>query len=109
MPHQENKKLLDALTRCAAECDHCATACLDETDVKMLSRCIRLDIDCAALCRLVTAFVCRGSEHAKHLLSECIDVCEDCARECDSHAHMDHCARCAQACRECAEACKAAA
>jgi hypothetical protein len=109
MAHQENKKVMEALEKCAAECSHCATACLDEANIKMLTRCIRLDIDCSEICNLSSAFVARGSEHAKHLLAECADVCDDCARECDKHAHMDHCARCAQACRECAEACRAAA
>lgn len=109
MSHEQNKKLLDELHRCALECSHCATACLDEENVKMMARCIRLDVDCAELCRLVSAFFARGSEHAKHLLAECAELCEDCASECERHAHMEHCARCAEACRACAEACKAAA
>lgn len=106
MSHEQHKKLLDALHACAIECSHCATACLDESDVQMLARCIRLDVDCAELCRLVSGFLARGSEHANHLLAECAELCEDCASECDTHSHMDHCARCAQACRECAEACR---
>lgn len=106
MPHQENKKLIDALNKCAIECNYCAVSCLDEEDVDMLARCIRLNMDCAEMCRLVAGFFARGSEHALHLLPECADICISCARECDSHSHMKHCADCAQACRECAEACK---
>jgi hypothetical protein len=44
MSREQNKGLFEALTNCAAECNHCATACLDEEDVKMLARCIKLDI-----------------------------------------------------------------
>jgi hypothetical protein len=30
-----------------------------------------------------------------------------CAEECEKHAHMDHCRKCAEACRHCAEVCQA--
>jgi Domain of Unknown Function (DUF326) len=71
MSHEQNRGLLDALTKCAEECNHCAAACLEEQDVKMLARCIKLDIDCAEICSLAASFVARGSEHAQHLLHEC--------------------------------------
>ena len=74
----------------------------------MLERCIRLDIDCAAICELAAGFVARGSEHAEHILRECADICNDCAEECEKHGHhMEHCRKCAEACRACAEACEA--
>jgi hypothetical protein len=46
--HERNHELLEALDKCAAECSHCAVACLDEKDVTMLARCIKLDIIPAA-------------------------------------------------------------
>src|SRR5688572_30439444 len=67
MSHDQNQRLMDALAKCAAECSHCASACLQEQDVKMMGRCIRLDIDCAEICRLATGFVARGSEHAEQI------------------------------------------
>lgn len=109
MSHVQNQELLDALNKCAAECNHCATACLDEKDVKMLARCIKLDIDCAAICSLTASFIARGSEHSEHLLKECADICNACAEECEKHQHMDHCKRCAEACRACAEECSSMA
>ena len=108
MAHQQNKKLIDALNDCATECNHCTTACLDEQDVKMLSKCIKLDIDCAAICSLTASLLARGSEHGNHLLKECAEICNACAEECEKHAHMEHCKQCAAACRACEEACKAA-
>ena len=105
MSHEQNQGLLDALAKCAAECSHCATACLDEQDVKMLARCIKLDIDCAEICHLAASYVSRGSEHAQHILNECAEICEACAEECDKHSHMEHCRRCAEECRACAELC----
>ena len=107
MSHEQNLTILQALGKCAAECSHCATACLEEQDVKMLARCIKLDIDCAEICRLASSFIARGSEHAEHLLSECAEICMACAEECEKHAHMDHCRKCAEACRHCAEVCQA--
>lgn len=108
MAHQHNKQLLDALNNCAAECHHCSTACLEEVDVKMLTKCISLDMDCAAICTLTASLIARGSEHGKHLLKECAEVCNACADECEKHAdHMEHCKKCAEACRACATACLA--
>jgi len=105
MSHEQNQGLIEALAKCAAECNHCATACLDEQDVKMLARCIKLDIDCAEICALAASYVSRGSEHAQHILNECAEICEACATECEKHSHMEHCKRCAEECRSCAEIC----
>jgi hypothetical protein len=106
MSHKQNQELLNRLSTCAAVCNHCATACLDEEDVKMLARCIKLDTDCAEICRITASFVARGSEHAQHLLRESAEICVACASECEKHAnHMDHCRECAEVCRQCAEAC----
>jgi len=106
MAHQENKELLDALANCIAECNHCATACLNEQDVKMLTKCIQLDLDCAAICQLTSEFISRGSENAKLMTDACAKVCEACAKECEKHNKMEHCKRCAEACRQCADLCK---
>ena len=106
MSHKINQKIIDALNNCAAECNHCISACLDEPDVKMLTTCIKLDIDCAAICSLTASLLARGSAHGEHLMRECIEVCNACAEECEKHApHMEHCKVCAAACRACADAC----
>ena len=105
MPQEVSQELMQALGVCAGHCDYCATACLNERDVQMLSRCIRLDLDCAGICRLTASFAARGSEHTNHLLKECAEICEACAEECEKHSHMDHCRACAEACRQCADAC----
>lgn len=110
MVHQQNQHLLNALNNCAAECSHCATACLDEQNVKMLAQCIKLDIDCADICTLTASLIARGSEHGKHLLKECAEICDACAEECEKHAQMgmEHCKACAEACRRCADECRRA-
>lgn len=103
---QENRAVLDALSRCIAACELCADACLDEQDPKMMVSCIRLDRDCADICRLTAAFIARGSDHAQHVLRECIEICQKCYTECSQHEDA-HCKQCAAACQACLEACRA--
>ena len=40
------------------------------------------------------------------LLAAAIDALDDCAHECERHAHMPHCRICAEACRRCEQACR---
>ncbi|MDQ3109241.1 MAG: four-helix bundle copper-binding protein [Bacteroidota bacterium] len=101
----QNTQLLAVLAECAAACNTCSTACLDEKDVKMMANCIKLDMDCAQICAITAAFVARNSDHATHLMKECAEICGKCATECEKH-EMAHCRACAEACRKCEEACK---
>ena len=71
---------LQSCNDCAAQCYHCVAACLQEDDVKMMARCIALDIDCA----------------------------QACGEECENH-ETDHCQQCAGACFDCAEQCRSMA
>jgi len=102
-----NHELIEKIDICVAACNFCASSCLKEDNVKMMSECIALDMDCADVCRTTSTLLARNSIHAKHLLKECIEICEACAAECTKHEH-DHCQSCAKACIRCAEACKAA-
>lgn len=106
MAHEQYRSCIDACTECTLECEHCATACLGEEDVKMLARCIALDRDCADICRIAAAFMARGSEFAHKLCILCAEICDACGEECARHEHMEHCRRCADACRRCAEECR---
>ena len=101
----DNRAVLDALSRCVAACELCADACLDEADIKMMVPCIRLDRDCADICRLTAALIARGSDHAMHVLKECVEVCQKCHDECAKHDDA-HCKQCAEACKACVAACK---
>lgn len=100
----QNSEILKALAECAASCNYCSTACLEEADVKMMAACIKLDIDCAQICQITAAFIARDSDHAQHLINECAEICRKCADECGKHDNT-HCRECAEACRKCAEAC----
>jgi hypothetical protein len=105
MPHEQYQTCIEACAACATACEHCATACLSEAEVKKMAECIRLDRDCADICRLADAFMSRGTGFSGPLCSLCATICEACATECEKHP-MDHCKACAAACRRCAVECR---
>lgn len=105
MGHEKYADCIEACHTCADACDHCSVACLDEDNVKDMARCIRFDMDCAAICRLAAGFMARDSENSKAICKICADICDACAAECEKHDH-DHCKQCAKACRECASKCR---
>ena len=104
MPHERFTSCIEACNDCAVACDHCAASCLQE-DASQMSRCIALDVDCAATCRLAAGFMARGSDLAPTVCESCAEVCDVCAEECGQHQN-EHCQACAKACRECAEECR---
>jgi hypothetical protein len=105
MTQQINPACIEACNACADACDHCAAACLKEQDVGKMARCIALEIDCAALCRVAAGCMARGSAFAEPLCQLCTEVCQACGAECGKHP-MDHCQACAKACMKCAEECR---
>ncbi len=57
MSHEKFKSCIDACLECATVCEHCASACLGEIDVRGMVKCIQLDRYCADLCRLAATFM----------------------------------------------------
>ena len=105
MANQQYASCIEACNACADACDFCAASCLQEQDVKMMARCIALDIDCAQLCRVAAAVMARGGEAAKLVCQACAALRDMCAEECGKHP-MQHCQECAAACRRCAAECR---
>lgn len=105
MSHQKYQTGIDACLECVVTCSHCFGSCLEESDVKMFARCIRLDHDCAAICSLAIQAMASDSDFAQEICALCAEICTACADECEKHAHMDHCKACAEACRKCAAEC----
>lgn len=111
-PHAEAmSRCIDACFGCVETCTTCADACLSERDIENLRACIRLNLDCAAVCN-ATGNIMARSNKAGHrqlleaLLANCIAFCRACAASCAQHAGMHrHCQVCAEACTLCAEAC----
>jgi hypothetical protein len=86
MSHQKFLDCIRACMACAVACKHCATECLNEEQVKHLARCIKLNLECAAICRAAAEVMSLGSDYSIAM-------------------GMEHCAQCAEACRACAVAC----
>lgn len=106
-------RCIDACFSCVETCTACADACLSEKEVDRLVACIRLNLDCAAVCTATGNIVSRANKAGNRqpleaLLTTCIAFCRVCAAECTMHAEMHrHCRVCAEACNTCAEACDA--
>jgi hypothetical protein len=100
-----SKRLIDELIACALTCENCASMCLHENEVGMMTRCIELNRDCSDICFQGAHFLMRGSEVSSDFLSSCIEICRLCSQECKKH-EAQHCQACAQTCEECVEACE---
>ena len=90
-----------ACFECAQACTACADACLAEHNQEMLQRCIRLNQDCAEVCKATGSIISRQSAFepamAEAILQACVRACQLCGEECDKHApHMEHCLVCAE-------------
>jgi uncharacterized membrane protein len=108
---EEAFAFVQAAAECASTCTTCADACLQEDDPASLRKCIRLNLDCAAICAATLTLIARPGEQDRGVLraqlEACSAACRACADECEEHASMhEHCRICAEACRECAEACE---
>ena len=104
---QQYHACLEACVECLGACEMCSDACLDEDNIKMLARCIRLDRDCAEACAAAVRAMARGGALAQEFCRMCADACAACAEECEKHAgHHDHCRICAEACRRCEAECR---
>lgn len=100
-----NSGLLETLSNCINHCNHCADACLEEENVKMMVECIRTDRVCASVCAALADVLATNYKDVDGLVQYCAQICETCAQECGKH-EAQHCKDCAEACRKCAKACR---
>jgi hypothetical protein len=104
---------LEECYSCAQSCTSCADACLAEEKVAALRQCIRLNLDCADVCRATGTLATRrtgtNEQTIVAMLEACELACRLCAEECEKHASMhEHCRICAEHCRRCEKACNEA-
>ncbi len=105
MPHGPYQECIEACQRCANACEQCAAECLEEIEVKRMTRCIQLARTASDLCGLAVREMSRGSDLLEQVCQLCAEACELCDAECGKH-EMEHCQACAQACRDCVEVCR---
>src|SRR5215203_233681 len=58
---------IDALSDCAQACTACADDCLSEEMVAELTKCLRLDLDCADVCTATLRVASRHTEYDANL------------------------------------------
>ncbi|MES2639444.1 MAG: four-helix bundle copper-binding protein [Myxococcota bacterium] len=102
---------ITACLDCTIVCNSCADACVAEDKLKMLQRCIRLDLDCSAICAATATMLSHAYDADARVLraqlQACLTACVACAEECERHARtMEHCRICAETCRTCERACQ---
>lgn len=101
---------VEACFDCAKACTACADACLSEQMVAELTRCIRVNLDCADVCdatgRVLSRHTGYDANVTRAVLQACAQACKSCGDQCDQHTRMRRCAVCAQACRRCEQACR---
>lgn len=102
---------IDALTVCSQACTACADACLSESMVPDLTKCIRTNLDCADICAATARVLSRHTGYdaniTRGVIEACVAACRSCGDECERHAvEHEHCRICAAACRACEGACR---
>jgi hypothetical protein len=100
---------IKTINGCAKICVICADACVGEKDPE-LTRCIRLDLDCADICGTTATLLSRQTETNKVILCKqlkaCALACNKCGQECEMHAEKyEHCRICAEVCFGCKKTC----
>jgi hypothetical protein len=104
-------RCIEACFTCVGTCTACADACLSEKHIEDLLACIRVNLDCAAICSATGSVVARSKTGASRQILEsqltvCIAACRVCGDACRRHAEAhQHCRVCADACEACATAC----
>src|SRR3954468_683420 len=104
MSYPKYKDCVDACITCANLCNYCAHECLQEYDVNTMTKCIQLNMECAAVCYTAAKLMSMKSEKVSAYCRLCASFCTDCSNECGKH-EMKHCQECAEVCRKCAEEC----
>lgn len=106
----EFAECINACHACAQACTSCADACLSEEQVGVLTRCIRLDLDCADICDATARVLSRQTQPEQQVIRQqvqaCALICRLCAEECEKHQDKhEHCRVCAAECRRCEQLC----
>lgn len=96
---------IQACKDCVGICTNCAAACTEEENVQSLSRCIQLNLECAAICNAAVQLMEVNGNSSASLYKLCGDICQRCAEECVRHAFIEHCRHSAEAARSCSILC----
>lgn len=95
------------LTKQALNCVGLGEACVEHcirvmsTGDTSLTDCLIAVNAMLPLCATLARYAASDAKRLKELAGVCIDVCDDCAVECEKHAdHHEECKVCGEACRD---------
>lgn len=91
---------------CYHVCTETIQHCLAEGGTHAERAHINLLMDCAHLCLTVAGFRMRRSPYSLKLAAICSELCEECAKDCESFDDDTDMKRCVVACRACAKTCR---
>jgi hypothetical protein len=102
---------IDTCLECVQACTTCADADLGEQMVANLTKCARLNQDCADVCATTARVLSRLTGYDRDLtravVQACGQACKASGDECERHAQMhEHCRVCAEVCRRCQQRCE---
>jgi len=101
---------IEVCLQCAASCTACADECLDEPDLSMMRRALRLNLDCADVVGLVARLLSRRGEPElatlRATLEAATSIANACSVETQKHAATyEYCRLTAEICADCAREC----
>ena len=91
---------------CARACEHVIQHCLKKGGLHSNPDHIRLLQDCADICRTSAQFMTRKSNFHHDTCGICAEICQACAKDCESMADDEMMKICGEICLRCAESCK---
>lgn len=102
-------RLIDSAAACIKTGDACSQHCIEliKTGDTSLAGCIDSVQEMLATCTALTKLAAYDSRHLKTMVQLCMNVAEDCQKECRKHEtkHAE-CRDCANACADCIKVCK---
>ncbi|MEM7398404.1 MAG: Csp1 family four helix bundle copper storage protein [Pseudomonadota bacterium] len=100
------------LTKLALDCVGLGEACVAHcikllgTGDTSLADCLTAVNAMLPMCATLARYAASDAKRLNELAAVCIDVCDDCAKECEKHPEHAECKACGDACVDCIEACK---
>jgi Cys-rich four helix bundle protein (predicted Tat secretion target) len=101
--------LVEKALACVAAGETCHAHCLVELGKgdPALKDCMARVGEMLPMCAALARFAASDAPRLKDLAKLCIDICDDCEKECRKHEkHHEVCKDCAEACADCSKECR---
>lgn len=104
-----HRKLIETALDCVGRGDSCAAHCVElmgDGDTS-LKDCLVSVNAMLPMCATLARYAASDAKRLKQLAKVCIDICDDCAKACETHAaEHEVCKLCGESCEACIKACE---